>query len=315
MTPMSALDITPDGRSTPTSDLSIPVTSGYRWVHCDRNDPFLADWLADKVPERAIDALLEPETRPRAFAHDGGLIVILRGLNLNDGEDRDDMVSLRAWLSQRLIVTTRIRRLYATQDLRRSIEANNAPPTPAAFLVALAENLTDRIEENGVALEDRLDDLEEILYEDDQALESEDIPELRRSAIRLGRFLNPQAAALHALLDTRLPLIDSAMREDLGEIANGAQRAVEELNAVRDRLAVLSDYLESRQNVRLSRNSYALSVVAAVFLPMGFLTGLFGVNVAGIPGTGTPYAFAFLTAGTLLMGFLVWMILRLLRLF
>ncbi|SNR41192.1 zinc transporter ZntB [Puniceibacterium sediminis] len=315
MNPIFALDISPDGRSTPTSDLSSPVTNGYRWVHCDLSDPGLPAWLAAQVPGRAKDALLEAETRPRAFAHDGGLIVILRGLNLNVGEDRDDMVSLRGWFSERLIVTTRIRRIFAAEDLRRKIEANHAPPTPAAFLVSLAENLTDRIEENGVALEDRLDDLEEILFLDDRAPESESIPELRRATIRLGRFLNPQAAALHALLDTRLPLIDAAMRENLGEIANGAQRAVEELNAVRDRLTVLTDHLESRQNVRLAKNSYALSVVAAVFLPMGFLTGLFGVNVAGMPGTDMPHAFAVLSLGTVAMGLLVWLILRFLRLF
>lgn len=315
MNPISAFDILPDGHAAPTVDLSTPVTHGYRWVHADLGDPGLPDWLEEHVPERAMDALLESETRPRAFAHDGGLIVILRGLNLNAGAELDDMVSLRVWISERLIVTTRIRRIFAAEDMRRQVEANEAPPTSAAFLVALAENLTDRIETNGVALEDRLDDLEEILFAEDQAPECEDIPELRRTAIRLGRFLNPQATALNALLDPRLPVIDADMREDLGEIANGAQRAVEELNAVRDRLTVLSDHLESRQNARLSRNSYALSVVAAVFLPMGFLTGLFGVNVAGMPGTTMPHAFAVLCIATIAMGLFVWLILRVLRLF
>ncbi|WP_186766588.1 zinc transporter ZntB [Puniceibacterium confluentis] len=315
MIPISAFDILPDGSARPSADLSTPVGSGYRWVHCDLSDPDLPGWLAAHVPERAVDALLAPETRPRAFGHDGGLIVILRGLNLNEGAQRDDMVSLRGWFSERLVVTTRIRRIFAAEELRRRVAENKAPPTPAAFLVALSENLTDRIEDNGVALEDRLDVLEEILFANDQAPECDEIPELRRSAIRLGRFLIPQASALHALQDTRLPLIDTDMREDLGEIANGAQRAVEELNAVRDRLAVLTDHLESRQNARLSRNSYALSVVAAVFLPMGFLTGLFGVNVAGMPGTQMPQAFAVLTGATLAMGFLVWLVLRILRLF
>ncbi len=36
---------------------------------------------------------------------------------------------------------------------------------------------------------------------------------------------------------------------------------------------------------------YLLSVITAVFLPLGFITGLLGVNVAGIPGDKTPWAF------------------------
>ena len=34
-----------------------------------------------------------------------------------------------------------------------------------------------------------------------------------------------------------------------------------------------------------------LSIIAAIFLPLGFVTGLLGVNVAGIPGAAYPYAF------------------------
>lgn len=36
---------------------------------------------------------------------------------------------------------------------------------------------------------------------------------------------------------------------------------------------------------------YILSVIAAIFLPLGFLTGLLGINVGGIPGADNPYAF------------------------
>ena len=39
---------------------------------------------------------------------------------------------------------------------------------------------------------------------------------------------------------------------------------------------------------------YSLSIVTTIFLPLGFVTGLFGMNVAGLPGTQSPYAFAIL---------------------
>ena len=34
----------------------------------------------------------------------------------------------------------------------------------------------------------------------------------------------------------------------------------------------------------MNARMYVLSVVAVVFLPLGFLTGLVGVNLGGIPG-------------------------------
>ena len=52
---------------------------------------------------------------------------------------------------------------------------------------------------------------------------------------------------------------------------------------------------------------YLLSIVAAIFMPLGFLTGLLGINVAGIPGTETHWAFAAVcTILLLLAGVQVW---------
>ena len=36
---------------------------------------------------------------------------------------------------------------------------------------------------------------------------------------------------------------------------------------------------------------YVLSIVAAMLLPLGFLTGLVGINLGGIPGSESPFGF------------------------
>ena len=60
--------------------------------------------------------------------------------------------------------------------------------------------------------------------------------------------------------------------------------------------------LLARSQERLNRNTYILSIVAAVFLPLGFLTGLLGINVGGIPGTDSPSAFLIVCGALLLVG-------------
>jgi len=63
------------------------------------------------------------------------------------------------------------------------------------------------------------------------------------------------------------------------------------LEAVRDRAGVLGDELSQMQQARLDRRVYGLSLVAAVFLPLGFVTGLLGINVGGMPGVESSAAF------------------------
>ena len=94
------------------------------------------------------------------------------------------------------------------------------------------------------------------------------------------------------------------------EAADRTTRIVEELDAARDRLSAMQDHMDTRQAARFGRNSYILSAIAALFLPLGFLTGLFGVNVAGMPGADSPMAFWQLTGVCVVIGIALWLFLR-----
>ena len=75
------------------------------------------------------------------------------------------------------------------------------------------------------------------------------------------------------------------------EVSDRLIRNIEDLDAVRERAAVTQEELLSRLSDQMNTRMYVLSVVAAIFLPLGFLTGLLGINVGGIPGTENPWAF------------------------
>ena len=67
----------------------------------------------------------------------------------------------------------------------------------------------------------------------------------------------------------------------------------------------------NRLSEQLNKNMYVLSVIAGIFLPLGFVTGLLGVNVDGIPGDKTPWAFAVLCVLMVALGvFEVWLFRR-----
>jgi len=54
-----------------------------------------------------------------------------------------------------------------------------------------------------------------------------------------------------------------------------------------------------------SNRMYALSIVAAIFLPVTFITGIFGMNVAGLPGIDYPYAFNLVAGAMITLTFFV----------
>jgi zinc transporter len=66
---------------------------------------------------------------------------------------------------------------------------------------------------------------------------------------------------------------------------------VEDLDSARDRAAVAQDELTGRLAEQTNKTMYVLSIVAGIFLPLGLLTGLLGINVGGMPGVDNPWAF------------------------
>jgi len=288
------------------------AATGYRWIHLDLRDHSIKRWAKEHLPEIAARALCETETRPRCERLHDGMILNLRGVNLNPGSDPEDMVSLRLWVSKHAIVSARMRKVWAVDAIRVTAESGSAPITIGRFLAELTYGLTTRIEAVSFSLEERTDELEESVSEG-RKLASGQLARLRQAVIKMRRFVNPQREAIATLASIESWIIAPDELALLRETSNRTRRIVEELDATRDRLSALQDHIDADRAHALSRNSYLLSIVAAIFLPLGFLTGLFGVNVAGMPGAAHPAAFAVLTVACMIFGLALYVIFRLFK--
>ncbi len=314
--PVSAYDIWPDGSARAADDNTATPCAGaaLRWIHTDLTTPGLEEWCEANLPPLAGRTLLAARTRPRVDTHDDGLVITLRGINLNEGEEVEDMVSLRLWVTPTLIVSARKMRIFALDDLRDQIARNDAPPTAARMIARITESLIDRIETVSLDLEDRTSDMEIAVYDNNEGAPPE-LSRLRRSVITLRRHIGPLSDALAHLAIIDTPIIEKSFRNRLRHTANRAKRSVDEVHEVAERLNALSQHIDMHLDARLARNGYVLSVIAAIFLPLGFLTGLFGVNVAGMPGIDNSHAFAILTGAMAVIGVLLYLVLRLIRWF
>lgn len=282
---------------------------GYRWLHFDLNDPNFEPWALQTLPQTAAMALTQSETRPRCDLVESGLLMNLRGVNLNPGANLDDMVSIRLWAISGLIISARVRKIWAVDAIRQQIETGEGPPSIAAFLAELAYSLTKRIEKVSLELVENTDEFEERSFAANRGL-FEELAVARQSAIKLRRFVRPQAEALVELSEGHAWPLDTKSAGILRETANHALRTIEELDATVDRLRAVHDHLELQQSSAFGRNSYVLSIVAAIFLPLGFLTGLFGVNVGGMPGTEAALAFWILAGASAVIGIALFLIFK-----
>ncbi|WP_394496735.1 zinc transporter ZntB [Shewanella sp. ENK2] len=303
------------GKSLSASELEQwQPNDGLLWVHLRYSHPDAQQWIINaQLPQTETDTLLAEHTRPRTLSSPDGILMALRGINLNPNSAPEDMVSMRIYAQQHRIISTCERQLQSVKDIAEQIiNQPNSINSSANFLVSLCERLTERKMELIHNLEDELDTLDDQITLPSAATLRVDIAELRKQTVTLRRYFSPQRDALSRLLNDSHFLFDNEHKLRIREINETLIRVIEDLDAVRDRASVTQEQLQSQQSEQLNKRLYFLSLISAVFLPLGFLTGLLGVNIGGIPGTDIPWAFSAFCAGLIvLIALQMWLFYRL----
>lgn len=266
---------------------------GLLWLHFDYTHPEAEEWLMESSGLDTIiaQALLEDETRPRATLINDGMLIALRGINHNPGAEPDDMVALRMWVDPHRIVTSRRRKLGAANIIATDLLDGHGPRNSGDFLVSMINHIVQGMSDTINEFEERTADYEDAVLSGKTGGLRYELANLRRQTITIRRYLAPERDAFSRLLIEKVSWINPDHAIQIREINDALLRHIENLDAARDRAAVTQEELASRLSEQLNSRMYVLSVVTTIFLPLGFLTGLLGVNIAGIPGSENQDAF------------------------
>jgi zinc transporter len=264
----------------------------FTWIHLEGTEDARA-WVHQCVdlPDTVEDALFAIETRPRLAKIGAGALVNLRGRSATPEEDEDDpLVSIRVWAEAGRVVSTGRRRMVTIHPLREAMKDGRIRD-PGDLIAMLASEITSNLDPEVVKLGDEVDACEGEIGRNETFRMRRMIAGARAEAIEYRRFLVPQREAIERLATLDLPWIEEADRSHLREAADRAARMAEELEAIRERSALLHEQLTDLRAEEIDRRALLVSVVALVFLPLTFLTGLLGMNVDGIPYAHEPWAF------------------------
>ena len=276
-----------------------PLTAGSEvpaahpgWLHLDYGNPDSARWLLQTplLGEAAREALLGQSNRPKLVRMGETVLLILRGINHNKDHRPEEMVALRIFITPDLIISSRRRPLLSEQDVFNQLKLGGGADTPADWLVEICDALTDRAGEFVEELHDKILDLEEMVLMRDMPANGR-LALIRKQLIMIRRYLSPQRDLVARLANEKISWLDEDDRRRLLDIADRLRRWLDDLDAGVARTAVLADEINNLMAEATNRRAYQMSVMALLFLPASFLTGLFGINLGGIPGAENPTAF------------------------
>lgn len=266
---------------------------GVLWLHFDYSSSQAVDWISNEkhLDSLSKEFLLTGDTRPRVTAINNALLLSLRGVNLNPQSDPEDMIAVRLWANESMVITSIRRNLLSIDDISVQLENGTGPRNSSEFIIELASQLISRMEPVIESIEQMLADLEEKVLETGDAAIRRQLSAIRRQSIVLRRYISPQREAMYHLYDEKVSWLRDTDRMHSREVTDHLLRYIENLDSIRERAMVIHEELASNLSEQLNNRMYVLSMITTIFLPLGFLTGLFGINVGGIPGSESKFAF------------------------
>jgi len=263
---------------------------GFLWTHIESESDALPIAVSRDIPDLVANALVATETRPRCDRIDEGAIVNIRGPAAVEIADSDRLVSVRIWARRGKADSVSRRPLAAMGAVKAQMEAGKILD-PGDLVAAFAREISEQLDPQVAHLGDQLDDCESALEGGNKFRLRTAIARTRSEAIAFRRFVSPDRDALLTLAALDVDWLDEADRLHIREAADRFARMTEELESVRERSALLHEQLTDLRAEEVDQRSLVIAVVAFIFLPLTFITGLLGMNVEGIPYAHSHWSF------------------------
>lgn len=262
------------------------------WLHFNLCDTRALKWISanKRIPEEARELLLSSDPRIHMEVVEKGLMSVIGDLHYEFDTDPDALGAIRMYVDQSCLITGRRHSLKAIDRLRLDLIDGAYIETPIQLVVHLVENLTELF---ATVVEDRsdaVDDIEDLILKETFQEQRSELGRVRRLLARLHRQLRANRLALFRLL-ARLPSWCSDDKADLQQNVERLEGVVQDLELVQERARLLQEEIAGRLEEAVNRNLYVLSTVTTVFLPITLISGIFGMNVGGLPLTRDNFGF------------------------
>jgi Mg2+ and Co2+ transporter CorA len=263
------------------------------WVHIDDTTPTeLGDLLTQLDLHPLLrDRCLDQVINPGVFSYNHSIL-----MEYPAAFDRNaaDPAYLTILLKSPFLITVQHGSMPTLDELIQELSGGAAPEVHhlAQVIYLILDQFTDLNVDAEVEIRDQLVDMAKTLSEHPAKFDGRKLANLRWQVENLVSMIENQLYCISGLAASDLDELQEPHRkayiQDLQTEAEIAQRGVYRLeNRVND---LYNDY-QMLGSDRVERRLRLLTIVSAVTLPLGLITGMLGMNVGGVPGIDNPAGF------------------------
>lgn len=317
-----ALIYVPDGNGgaekAETADVKKLIKSGKSvWIHLNLSNPNTLIWLKEKsfMNKWLFENLTCSDisgAKIRFFQN--RLLLTLSSIHLTPKAKPDDLVLLRIYLKDNLLISASQKSAIDFYETNRRFREKSGPKDVYEVLADILENTFNKITQSIENIEEEVNETEEkIILNKIQDTHYPSLSKLLRQVIVLRRFIAPEREVLDTFIRQGERFLSADAERRFRDNFDRIKRIVEDVDLIEKRIRLNQSALSHLEDKKTQRNTYMLSVVSGVFLPLSYLAGVFGMNLGGIPLSEDRFGFLFINVVMLCIGFFIWFLFKRLK--
>lgn len=289
------------------TDTLTPPDNGFYWIDATEEDLDILQPLFHLHDLAVEDCLSEEEQRPKIDFYDSHYFIVINSIRFDDEE-----IFLRAlyiFLGKHFIITVtrqKINELRAIKPFLWEEEVNSAD----RFLYHLVDMVVDNYVAVGDRIEAKIEKLEEDILMATKKSHLNEIVGLRSEILWLKKVLVPQRDVIATLNKKDLRLISHQLQKYFGDIHENAVKIVDTFDTLRDLMGNLREAYQSSVANRANEIMRVFTALTTIFMPLTFITGVFGMNFDNILGLQIPHGDTFVLVFMLVIGISMYVLFR-----
>lgn len=266
---------------------------GFVWLHVNLGHAGAERWLRGftHLPDSFYEATTDGSRATRIERDEESLLAVMNDVVFDFDYDASDVSTLCVCVQPRLVVTARRHPLRSVDRLRVAVKSGAVIDSSVSLLDHLLRDQADELQRIVRRATDRIDAIEDDLLAGRHQRHTGELARLRRLMVRLQRLLAPEPSALLRMLSRPPRWVTPDDVQHLHRSHEEFALVLRDMAALQERIKSMQDEISARVAQRDSRSLFMLTVVTVLALPINLVSGMFGMNVGGIPLSGSGHGF------------------------
>jgi len=233
-----------------------------------------------------LEDISDINQRPKFEEYDDAVFLIIKALNFVDDIKKVSVEQVAVYFREGLVITFHEEGTDLFKSVRQRIEHSKGRIRQAKADY-LAYSMLDAIVDNYFivleSIEDEIELLEDLILESHEEEHKARIHDLKKQLLVIRKATTPLREAISQFSKVENGSLDESTLLFIRDLYDHIVQITDTVDNFRDLLNGLQDLFLSEVSMKMNKIMHFLTLVSAIFIPLTFLTGLYGMNFDNIP--------------------------------